>query len=98
MLQELNFKSSDKYSMIIDFIYESFPSRAVILIKNLYQNLNIGCKCQYKNKIEVLSSRVALYFNEECLPEHKDLIKKHFSTSKINIYHFNRPDELICSF
>ena len=39
MLQELDFKSSDKYSGIIDFIYESFPSPTTILIKNLYQNL-----------------------------------------------------------
>lgn len=98
MLQELDFKSSDKYSGIIDFIYESFPSPTTILIKNLYQNLSIGCKCQYKNKIEVLSARVTSYFNEECLIEHKDLIKKHFLASKINIYHFNRPEELICSF
>ena len=98
MLQELDCKSPDKYSSLIDFIDASFPSSATTLIKNLYQNLGIGCKCQYKNKTDVLSSRIATYFNQECLKENKNIIKKHFSASKINIYHFNRPDELICSF
>lgn len=78
--------NTSNYSVLVDKMHDLSQSHSTSTIKNLYQNLNIGCKCQHKNKRQLLSNRIITFFNNECDKDFKDLVKKELNVKKIEIY------------
>lgn len=85
-MEEIVRINASNYSALVDKMHEICQTHSTGTIKSLYQNLNIGCKCQHRNKRLLFSSKIVAFFNNECDQTIKDTIKNNFNTKKMEIY------------
>lgn len=77
---------ASNYSLFVDKMHELLQSHSTGTIKNLYQNLNIGCRCQHRSKRQLFTNKIITFFNNEADNAFKETLKKSLNTKNLEIY------------
>lgn len=94
MSEEVYIKGPEYHSFLIS-LNNIVNSHSTKTIKDLFENLNEGCRCKYRPKLEMLNEKIKNLVTQELTSEHINLIKKQFNSNIINICQVDNENYII---
>lgn len=94
MNQEIYIKGPEYHSFLVS-LNNIVNSHSTKTIKDLFENLNEGCRCKYRPKLELLNGKLKNLVTQELTLEHITAIKKQFNCNIINICQVDNEKEII---